>query len=158
MSIMHESAAEVLVSVAIDLATARGGRAVIPMALSWPAQKEGSRLHLRISMALASLELTQVAGRLAASLDADRLERSRATGHLAELDALRDTEAEPSRLSQALETPQQAYPDCAWIGFVDAGGTVRSSTDGVLEGQSVAQRTWFRSALRRRSSALCTMP
>ncbi|MDP4021909.1 ATP-binding protein [Methylobacterium sp. NEAU 140] len=44
---------------------------------------------------------------------------------------------------------RQTYPAYAWIGFTDRDGRVVASTDGLLEGQSVAARPWFRGGLDR---------
>ncbi|GJD99755.1 ATP-binding protein [Methylobacterium isbiliense] len=41
-----------------------------------------------------------------------------------------------------------AAPTYAWIGFADRDGTVRAATGGLLEGRSVAERPWFREALK----------
>ncbi|HEX5842435.1 MAG TPA: GGDEF domain-containing protein, partial [Pseudomonas sp.] len=39
-----------------------------------------------------------------------------------------------------LDRLQTEFPSIAWIGFTDAQGTVLASSDGVLEGASIAQR------------------
>jgi diguanylate cyclase (GGDEF)-like protein len=52
-----------------------------------------------------------------------------------------------AKLREALEELQASYPYYSWIGFADMKGTVISATDGILEGTSVAERTWFKSGL-----------
>lgn len=49
-------------------------------------------------------------------------------------------------LRQLVESVRQTYPDYTWIGFADTEGRVISATDGLLEGQSVAERPWFQHA------------
>ncbi|WP_053006906.1 diguanylate cyclase [Chromobacterium subtsugae] len=46
-------------------------------------------------------------------------------------------------LRQSLERTKQTYRYYAWIGVADTQGKVRSSTGGMLLGQSVAKRPWF---------------
>lgn len=48
----------------------------------------------------------------------------------------------------ALDRLQTAYPTYAWIGVTDAEGVVKLATDGLLLGQTVAQRPWFSGGLR----------
>lgn len=42
---------------------------------------------------------------------------------------------------------RDSYPAYAWIGFVDLNGIVVASTDGMLEGESVAARPWFKQGI-----------
>ncbi|MFY3383097.1 sensor domain-containing diguanylate cyclase [Paracidovorax sp. MALMAid1276] len=60
--------------------------------------------------------------------------------------------------SHGLDTPearhmlaraQAMHPNNLWIGVADANGVVRSATNGMLEGQSVAQRPWFQAGLEQ---------
>lgn len=41
-----------------------------------------------------------------------------------------------------------AFPRYAWIGFARPDGTVETATGHLLEGQSVAERPWFKAALK----------
>ncbi|WP_395830725.1 diguanylate cyclase [Elstera sp.] len=43
---------------------------------------------------------------------------------------------------------QRNFPHYAWIGFARTDGTVEVATGGLLEGQSVAERPWFKEALK----------
>ena len=48
----------------------------------------------------------------------------------------------------ALEQLQESYSDYSWIGFARPDGTVLASTQGLLEGASVAKRPWFIKGLK----------
>lgn len=45
-----------------------------------------------------------------------------------------------------LQAVQTQFPEFAWVGVTDAQGRVIAATQGLLEGQSVAQRPWFSAA------------
>lgn len=60
--------------------------------------------------------------------------------------------------SKGLDTPEARYllaraqamhPNNLWIGVADAQGIVRSATNGMLVGQSVAERPWFKAGIER---------
>lgn len=51
-------------------------------------------------------------------------------------------------LRRQLEALQASFPEFAWLGLTDEGGTVRIATGGLLEGQSVRARPWFQAGLR----------
>lgn len=55
----------------------------------------------------------------------------------------------PDVLRSAFNTIKAVNPDCAWLGFADASGHVVVSSGGVLEGESVLQRPWFRTGIDR---------
>ncbi|MFN3437066.1 MAG: diguanylate cyclase [Acidovorax sp.] len=59
--------------------------------------------------------------------------------------------------TKGLDTPEARYmlaraqamhPTSLWIGVADAQGVVRSATSGMLVGQSVAERPWFKAGLK----------
>lgn len=50
-------------------------------------------------------------------------------------------------LRKALEQLKASFSDFAWIGFAKPDGTVVASTNGMLEGASVAERPWFKAGL-----------
>jgi diguanylate cyclase (GGDEF)-like protein len=56
---------------------------------------------------------------------------------------------DPAELRRALEQLQSTFTDLAWIGFADVDGKVVAATGGLLEGKSVAARTWFKEGLQR---------
>jgi diguanylate cyclase (GGDEF)-like protein len=58
-------------------------------------------------------------------------------------------QADPVELRGALEQLQHVYSEFAWIGFADIDGQVVASTGGLLQGQSVAARPWFKEGLQR---------
>ena len=60
--------------------------------------------------------------------------------------------------SKGLDTPEARYllaraqamhPTSLWIGVADAQGIVRSATNGMLLGQSVAERPWFKAGMEQ---------
>lgn len=51
-----------------------------------------------------------------------------------------------ARAQSMVDAMQASFADYAWIGFVGLGGDVLVSTDAVMLGVSVAQRTWFKEA------------
>ncbi len=63
----------------------------------------------------------------------------------------RDTPAADRR--KLLELIQDNARDFAWVGFADAGGTVRAATAGLFDGTTVANRPWFRFARERNHTA-----
>jgi HAMP domain-containing protein len=52
-------------------------------------------------------------------------------------------------LRTRLDTVQTGDAEIAWIGFADTSGTVVVANGGVLEGENVAQRPWFRAGIDR---------
>jgi len=50
----------------------------------------------------------------------------------------------PAVARVTLESLQQTFPDYAWIGMADDSGKVVASTMGLLEGNDVSMRPWFR--------------
>ena len=45
-----------------------------------------------------------------------------------------------------LEAVQAQFPEFAWLGVIDARGVVVSATNGLLQGESVVGRPWFKQA------------
>ncbi|MBF0375409.1 MAG: hypothetical protein HQL39_18605, partial [Alphaproteobacteria bacterium] len=90
--------------------------------------------------------LSTVAGIARDHLDTEMFERKRHLQNLAEslgADTLDDEE-----WRRIIESTHQLYPDYSWLGLVDLDGTVRIANGGLLEGQSVAARTWFVESLK----------
>ena len=75
-------------------------------------------------------------------LDRDMFERFRDIKNAGTLSPL-FTEANAPLRREWFDRLLATYPDYAWLGFADLGGTVLTSANGVLEGQSVAARPWF---------------
>ena len=92
-------------------------------------------------------QLNQYAERLSSQLDITLygyLQSVRATAAiLGAVPAHRD-----ATLRQYLDELQYTLPQFAWAGYVDASGRVIAATGGTLEGQSVADRTWFPQGLQ----------
>lgn len=51
------------------------------------------------------------------------------------------------RFRQRLDTIVETLPLFAWVGLADTGGRVLVASNGLLEGQDIAARAWFRSGL-----------
>ncbi len=48
----------------------------------------------------------------------------------------------PAPLRRHLDVVRARFPEFVWLGVVDAGGTVVAATEGLLQGESIAQRPW----------------
>lgn len=82
----------------------------------------------------------------------ERLDRDMAgrASNLQVLSSLR-TVREPQSIAevrQLLDRLQQEMPSIAWIGYTDAQGKVLASSNGILEGVSIAQRPVYLEALK----------
>lgn len=53
---------------------------------------------------------------------------------------------EPSLIRKRLNALHETSNSYAWIGYADTEGKVLAATDGLLEGENVAQRPWFSGA------------
>ncbi len=71
----------------------------------------------------------------------------------ASLAPMRQSETPAADRRKLLELVQDNARDFAWIGFADAGGTLRAASAGIFEGTSVANRPWFRIARERSHTA-----
>ncbi|SFE93717.1 cache domain-containing protein [Roseivivax sediminis] len=61
----------------------------------------------------------------------------------------RDIPAMPEEAAQGLMEGMQGNGQrLTWIGYADTDGTVLSAADQMLEGESVAERPWFRNGMR----------
>lgn len=75
-------------------------------------------------------------------------ERSREVQLLAQSTLYSGASPDKAQLSAGLMRMQETYPYYSWIGLTDMNGVVQVATNGLLEGQSVAQRPWFQQAQR----------
>ena len=91
----------------------------------------------------ARTALQATAGHAARLLAEGLTLRSREAQILAESPTLWLDGLASERVAQVLYRSQALNPFSAWIGVVDARGTVRNATGGLLVGASVAQRPWF---------------
>ncbi|HTJ98808.1 MAG TPA: diguanylate cyclase [Bordetella sp.] len=91
---------------------------------------------------LIEQHVADIAGAMAHTLDRDMFERFREIRNLAEAPTTRGMN--PEALRSLLTGRQQSMNDYAWIGVTDPNGLVIASTQGKLEGTSVADRMWFK--------------
>ncbi len=54
--------------------------------------------------------------------------------------------SDPQATRRVLERVRASFPQFAWLGFTDNEGRVLAAVDGLLEGQSVAAKGWFKGA------------
>jgi len=133
LSIAVQVGAAVIVVVLVAVA---GGVVTIGQLLT-------GRLEAQVAEKLGGL-----ASDMAERLDRGMHERYRDVRTVARLDAvLTAGEAPEARRRAWLDELHASFPAYAWIGFADTDGVVRASTGGMLEGESVAARPWFREAL-----------
>ncbi|ARP87756.1 sensor domain-containing diguanylate cyclase [Bordetella genomosp. 9] len=90
---------------------------------------------------LIEQRVADIAGAMAHTLDRDMFERFREIRNLSEAPTLQAMGA--GIIRPLLTGRQQSMTDYAWIGVADASGTIIASTQGLLEGKSVADRQWF---------------
>lgn len=88
-------------------------------------------------------ELTQIAHQMSSELDHNMFERYREIQIIAGLQPFSGAQTTNSEKRSLLNTLQSSYPSYSWIGFADQSGIVQASTQGLLQGQSVAERAWF---------------
>lgn len=90
-------------------------------------------------------EMADLARTLADRLDRNMASRVQDAILLSSLEPLREIWAgDPATIRSALESFQQKTRFIAWVGFAAPDGTVKAATSGLLEGQSVRERPWFR--------------
>ncbi|MGB3494459.1 MAG: EAL domain-containing protein [Elainellaceae cyanobacterium] len=93
-----------------------------------------------------SYELTHLAEQMSSELDRNMFERYREIQIIAGLQPFADTQASDAKKRSLLNTLQRTYPSYSWIGFADQRGIVQTSTQGLLQEQSVVERPWFMEA------------
>jgi len=84
-------------------------------------------------------DLAEVSAQMVDRLDRDMASRAAYLQVLGGLRALREPD-DIGEIRLLLDRLQRQIPSIAWIGFTDAQGQVLASSDGVLEGASIAQR------------------
>ncbi|MFA9218198.1 MAG: diguanylate cyclase domain-containing protein [Sphingomonadaceae bacterium] len=62
---------------------------------------------------------------------------------LSELPQIRDAK-DPAEVRHVLESLQKTFPDYAWIGLANLDGSIFAATQGLMEGQDLSQRPWFK--------------
>jgi diguanylate cyclase (GGDEF)-like protein len=97
---------------------------------------------------LVNTRLASVASTTAERLDRYMAVRQQEVTLFSRLEPLKQLwQDNPAALRASLEQLQSSFTDFAWIGFATPDGTVVASTGGMLQGQSVAQRPWFKTGL-----------
>jgi hypothetical protein len=61
---------------------------------------------------------------------------------IGQLDALAQGD-DPAAIRRTLDRMHASFPQFAWLGLADPDGLVVAAVDGLLQGQSVADRPWF---------------
>lgn len=92
--------------------------------------------------------LAATAGLLAERLDQGLNAWARDVLLLARFAAFKQSPADPVALRRLMEDLRSRAPEFAWIGLAATDGRVVAATGGVLEGRSVADRSWFAGGLR----------
>jgi diguanylate cyclase (GGDEF)-like protein len=113
--------------------------ALLVGALSWLlgtliGQYSSEQLRNEVGRDLAELSYVMVD-----RLDRDMAARAAVLRVLGNLQALRQPD-DIGEVRRLLDSLQQEIPSIAWIGFTDPQGNVQASSNGVLEGASIAQR------------------
>lgn len=84
-------------------------------------------------------DLTEVSLQMIDRLDRDMASRAAYLQVLGSLQVLRQPN-DPQQIRALLDRLQKEIPSIAWIGFTDPMGVVLASSNGILEGASLAQR------------------
>jgi diguanylate cyclase len=92
--------------------------------------------------------LAATAGLLAERLDQGLNAWARDVLLLARFAAFKQAPADPVALRRLLEDLRGRAPEFAWMGLAATDGHIVAATGGVLEGRSVADRSWFAGGLR----------
>jgi diguanylate cyclase (GGDEF)-like protein/PAS domain S-box-containing protein len=90
----------------------------------------------------AQSRLNQLAWQMQDAIDRSMVERYMDIKILATRPSVRLAN-DTARMRTVFNELQQSVPNYAWIGFALPDGTVLTAANGLLEGQSVAQRPWF---------------
>jgi signal transduction histidine kinase/CheY-like chemotaxis protein len=90
-------------------------------------------------------ELADYSGYLQSRLSSELRQHKRLIQTLA--DMAQNVEPSPQTWRVWLDAVQRSHRDYAWIGFADTRGHLKAASDGILMGESVAARPWFKAAL-----------
>jgi signal transduction histidine kinase len=93
-------------------------------------------------------QLDSTADRIAAELNLNLALRLQSVRALAALLTTELREENKVTIRRILDNLQQASPEFEWIGAANPQGRVLAATSGVLEGASVADRSWFALGLK----------
>ncbi len=95
----------------------------------------------------AESRLNQLAWQMQDALDRSMVERYLDVKILSTRPSVREA-SDTTRMRAVFNELQKNVPNYAWIGFAQPDGTVLAAANGLLEGQSVAQRPWFQKGQR----------
>jgi diguanylate cyclase (GGDEF)-like protein len=101
------------------------------------SRDSSQRIRAEIGRDLAEVSYTMVD-----RLDRDMQSRASMLQVIGSLSALRHP-GDSREVRRLLDELQGKFPSIAWIGFTDAHGNVLASSDGILQGASIAQRPVF---------------
>jgi len=101
------------------------------------SRDSSQRIRAEIGRDLAEVSYTMVD-----RLDRDMQSRASMLQVIGSLSALRKP-GDSREVRRLLDELQGKFPSIAWIGFTDAQGQVLASSNGILEGASIAQRPVF---------------
>jgi signal transduction histidine kinase len=93
-------------------------------------------------------QLDRAADQLAAELNLNLALRLQSVRALAAMLGNELGDDDHATLQRILENLQRAYPEFEWIGVANPRGRVLATTQGVLEGSNVADRSWFALGLK----------
>jgi len=110
---------------------------------TWASNK-GRQVVERERLALLQSAAVHLADMLVTGLN----QRQREIALLANLPDIRDPLVSPETKRALLDELKRIYPLYAWIGLTDRQGRIIAGSNGLLEGQSVAKRSWFLQGLR----------
>ena len=117
---------------------------LITLVVSYTIGSSGvERVEREIGRSLAML-----ADQMQDKLDRGLFERAREISNMAEVLTLRERPLEGQIPRRWLEQMQSTFTDYAWLGMIGTDGRVIVSTQGVMQGESVAGETWFRNAFK----------
>ena len=93
-------------------------------------------------------QLDRTADRIAAELNLNLALRLQSVSALAAILATELRHENQATLRNILKNLQQAFPEFEWIGVANPQGRVLAATHGVMEGASVADRSWLALGLK----------
>jgi diguanylate cyclase (GGDEF)-like protein len=103
----------------------------------------------RQSQSAAFLQLSDVAFTFSDRLDRTLTQRANTLKLIASLPTLHEVwRNDDTRAMRGILDQTKAYIlGASWLGFAEPGGVVRAASGGLLEGQSVSERPWFKAGL-----------
>ncbi len=119
---------------------------VVVLLLSVPTTVYVTQQHANQLIKDRGAHLHTLAQATAVALAANLGERLREVQLLAQTPTYTHGPLDSPELDASLKRVSQSYPHYSWISLVALDGTVLHATDGMLVGESVAERPWFKAA------------